>query len=88
MATLVLSSGGDQRRICLHPNASATFLPSPPKKIQVLLRDLEGQIEKWRSGFWKGKMGSSRFLQITSGNVVLQLVLDEPNKVQEWLSTR
>ena len=33
---------------------------------------------KWCKGFWKGKMGSSRFLQITSGNVVLQMVLDEP----------
>ena len=45
---------------------------------------------KWCKGFWKGKMGSSRFLQITSGNVVLQMVLDEPPErlYNRWVKDR
>ena len=45
---------------------------------------------KWCKGFWKSKMGSSRFLQITSGNVVLQMVLDEPPKrlYNRWVKDR
>ena len=45
---------------------------------------------KWCKGFWKGKMGSSRFLQITSGNMVLQMVLDEVPKrlYNRWVKDR
>ena len=45
---------------------------------------------KWCKGFWKGKMGSSRFLQIISGNVVLQMVLDEPPErlYNRWVKDR
>lgn len=45
---------------------------------------------KWCEGFWKSKMGSSRFLQITSDNVVLQMVLDEPPKrlYNRWVKDR
>ena len=45
---------------------------------------------KWCKGFWKGKMGSSRFLQITSANVVLQMVLDEPPErlYNRWVKDR
>ena len=49
-----------------------------------------GYVCKWRRGFWKGKMGSSRFLQITSGRTVLQLVLDEPPErlYNRWVKDR
>ena len=49
-----------------------------------------GYVCKWCRGFWKGKMGSSRFLQITSGRTVLQLVLDEPPErlYNRWVKDR
>ena len=44
---------------------------------------------KWCKGFWKGKMGSSRFLQITSGNVVLQMVDEPPERLyNRWVKDR
>ena len=49
-----------------------------------------GYVCKWCRGFWKGKMDSSRFLQITSGRTVLQLVLDEPPErlYNRWVKDR
>ena len=49
-----------------------------------------GYVCKWCRGLWKGKMGSSRFLQITSGRTVLQLVLDEaPERLyNRWVKDR
>ena len=49
-----------------------------------------GYVCKRCRGFWKGKMGSSRFLQITSGRTVLQLVLDEPPErlYNRWVKDR
>ena len=49
-----------------------------------------GYVCKWCRGFWKGKMGSSRFLRITSHRTVLQLVLDEPPErlYNRWVKDR
>ena len=49
-----------------------------------------GYVCKWCRGFVEGQMGSSRFLQITSGRTVLQLVLDEPPErlYNRWVKDR
>ena len=67
-----------------------TNAPDPALLEALAKRNERPHIKQEEDQNWKGKMGSSRFLQITSGNVVLQVVLDEPPErlYNRWVKDR